>query len=113
MRKKIYYLDDEPDLCNLFKEFFESDLIEIETFSDAFEAIERCDQSPPDIMFIDYRLADTTGNLVAEVIANDIVKVLVTGELEVPSYEVFYEVIAKPFKLIDVTLIIEKILDIS
>jgi DNA-binding NtrC family response regulator len=113
MRKKVYYLDDELDRCNLFKEFFESDSIQVETFTDAIEAIECCDRSPPDMIFIDYRLADTTGNLVAEVIANDIVKILVTGELEIPNYEMFYEVIAKPFKLMDITLVIEKILELS
>lgn len=108
MRKKVYYLDDEVDLCNLFQEYIESDEIEVNTFIDASAAIEKCSSMPPDLMFIDYRLADTTGDVVATIIDSKIEKILVTGELKKPEYDVFSQVISKPFRLIELQKIINE-----
>lgn len=108
MRKKVYYLDDEIDLCNLFREFIESEKIEVATFVDATKAIEMCAKMPPDLIFIDYRLSDTTGDVVAATIDSKIEKILVTGELKKPEYDVFSQVISKPFKLIELQQVIDE-----
>jgi len=108
MRKKVYYLDDEVDLCNLFQEFIETDEIEVITFVDASAAIEKCSKMPPDLIFIDYRLADTTGDVVATIIDSRIEKILVTGELQKPEHNVFSQVISKPFRLIELQKIIDE-----
>jgi len=106
--KRVYYLDDEADLCNLFQEFVQSDAIEVQTFVDTQEAIKQCQIAPPDLMFIDYRLSDTTGNLVAESLSNDFDKILVTGELELPQHDVFSEVISKPYRLTDIQRVVDE-----
>lgn len=108
MTKRVYYLDDEVDLCNLFKEFIQSDTVEVVTFVDTQEAIQRCEKFPPDLMFIDYRLSDTTGNLVAEALSDDFEKILVTGELELPQHAVFSEVISKPYRLLDIQKVVDE-----
>ena len=40
MPLKIYYLDDEPDLLEIFTDTFSSDSIKVTTFSDALPAID-------------------------------------------------------------------------
>jgi DNA-binding response OmpR family regulator len=109
MRKKVYYLDDEIDLCNMFREFIETEEIEVSTFTSATVAIAACAESPPDLIIIDYRLSDTTGDVVANAIDSSIEKILVTGELEKPQHEVFSQVITKPFSLIELQSVIEKL----
>ncbi len=99
MAIKIYYLDDEFFLCEIFKEYLSREGLEVLTFTDASEAIAHCAKAPPDMMFIDYRLSDTTGFEVADRLADDILKVLVTGELQVPQGDAFVRVIEKPFAL--------------
>lgn len=99
----VYYLDDEAALCDVFKDFISSDEIEVKTFTDSTDAIKYCTQKKPDIMFIDYRLSDTTGNLVADEIDQGIEKILVTGELDLPNYSVFSQVISKPYSLVAIS----------
>jgi CheY-like chemotaxis protein len=104
----IYYLDDEAALCEIFTEFLTDDQTNITTFTDAKEAISQCEQDPPDLMFIDYRLKDTSGDRVAEQIDAQILKCLVSGELEIPHKEQFVEMVSKPFKLDQIRQIVEK-----
>ncbi len=108
MKKLVYYLDDEAELCNVFKDFIENDDIEVVTFVDCYDAVQACAENKPDIIFIDYRLKDHTGNMVAKVLDKDIDKILVTGELNLPEYDLFSLVISKPFSLSEVSQIIEE-----
>lgn len=110
MSLKVYYLDDESGLCDVFKDYMHSEEIQVETFTETLAAISFVLKSPPDIMFIDYRLADNTGDCVAKLLPNEIFKVLVTGELNPPSSDVFYEVVPKPYRLDELKRIIDKIL---
>lgn len=103
----MYYLDDEIELCNVFKEFISTDEIDVTTFTDGQAAIEACLKHKPDIIFIDYRLSNSTGNLIAEQLDRDIEKILVTGELDLPEYTVFSQVIAKPYSLTALSKLIE------
>jgi len=104
---KVYYLDDEAALCDIFKEFVEDEKTEVRTFCDAQSFIEHCKSAPPCLAFIDYRLAQTSGDRIAEKIAPQIPKVLVTGELDLPSSDLFIEIIRKPYKLYRIREIIE------
>lgn len=108
MSKLIYYLDDEADLCDVFKDYISSEEIEVEVFLECSDAIQACQYRKPDIMFIDYRLKNSTGNLVAEMLDENIDKILVTGELNLPDYDVFSLVISKPFSLFDISQIINE-----
>jgi DNA-binding NtrC family response regulator len=107
---RIYYLDDEEDLLNLFKVFIVSDKVEVTTFNSATEAIACCQHTPPDLFFIDYRLADTTGDKVAEALDANIKKILLTGELDMDKAPLFEQVIKKPFKLSHIKNVVEQVL---
>jgi DNA-binding response OmpR family regulator len=98
----VVYLDDEEDLCDLFKLYLDSDLINVEIFSDENEAIQYCNQRKPSIIFIDYRLKFKTGIEVAAAIKSSAIKVLVTGEFNVDIGSHFTKVIEKPYKLAEI-----------
>ena len=104
---RVYYLDDEADLCAIFEEFIADDDTIVETFLDAGSAILRCAEEPPDLLFIDYRLADTSGDKVAAKVGAHIPKILVTGELEMIDNPIFLSTIAKPYKLSKIKKIVE------
>ena len=95
----IYYLDDEPALCFIFKESFNTNEINITTFTSAVEAVAACQEKPPKAIFVDMRLQDTTGDKVAEELADDIKKYLVTGDMINASDFAFQEVLTKPFDM--------------
>ncbi len=95
----VYYVDDEEHLCDLFREYLELVGFEVETFVDASTAISACREHPPSIIFIDFRLADTTGDLVARAIDPHIPKILVTGDLGKKALAPFVAILQKPFKL--------------
>jgi CheY-like chemotaxis protein len=57
MPLKVYYLDDEPELCENFADCFSSECVEVFTFTDAIKAIEFIRSQPPDILFVDFRLS--------------------------------------------------------
>ena len=99
MRAKLYYLDDEPLLVKQFERYMTRQGFEVRVFTDASDLIEACQEDRPDLLFLDYRLADTTGFEVAAAVDGSIKKVLVTGELSVEPPEGFCEVLSKPFRI--------------
>jgi DNA-binding NtrC family response regulator len=109
MSFKIYYLDDEPDLCEILYYTLTSDEILVETFQDDLLLIERCELIKPDLVFLDYRLLGTTGEEVAMKLDPQIPKVLITGEINMKTDFSFVEIIKKPFKEEDLTKVINKI----
>ncbi len=96
MSLKVVYLDDEPELCTLFEEMFSSGNVIIKTFVDANAAIDYVRINPPDIIFLDYRLRQTTGVQVAIKMDNLIPKILVTGDLTEEFSGDFFKVFHKP-----------------
>lgn len=97
MPLKIVYLDDEVGLCEVFMEYFSSENVEIKIFSVPAEAIDEINTNPPDVIFLDYRLPGTTGDLIAQSLDPKIPKYLITGELEVNTQYKFEKVFSKPF----------------
>lgn len=98
MSLKVYYLDDEVDLCDNFMDSFSSDTISIQTFSDPTKLIEATKKSPPDMFFLDYRLPSITGDQVALMLPPQIPKFLVTGDITVETNYQFKQIFPKPYK---------------
>ncbi|HRK01607.1 MAG TPA: response regulator [Oligoflexia bacterium] len=98
MQLKIYYLDDESDLCEIFKDNFESDSVVIQTFTDPELAFLATKNSPPHLIFLDFRLPGTTGDQIASRIGPSVPKVLVTGELDIKPESSFVKIFSKPFE---------------
>ena len=98
-RLKIYYLDDEEDLCSIFSDEFSSDEIEVVTFTEPQNAIEAAQKVVPDMLFLDYRLPATTGDEVAKKFLESIPKYLVTGDIEVKTEVKFQGIFSKPLNV--------------
>ena len=93
----VVYIDDEPDFCILFRELFENDDYNISTFIDCTTACKSIFENKPDLIFIDYRMPKTNGDIVSASIDSKIPKVLITGELNInPTYP-FYRILHKPY----------------
>ena len=96
MQFKVYYLDDEEALCDIFKELFARPDVEIVTFTDAADLMSRAAKAPPNLLFVDYRLVGTTGEKVAKAMNLKCPVVLVTGDLSVTTDYCFARVLEKP-----------------
>lgn len=109
MKTTIYYLDDEEALCELFEDFFEDTEYEIKTFQSPKEAIAYTLESPPQIMFFDYRLPGAKGDMIARDLPESIIKVIITGEMENNFIYNFKYILRKPCTMEEVLELIEKL----
>lgn len=99
MSLKVYYLDDEPDLTEIFSDIFNSDKILVLTFNNPQQAINKIKSDPPDLLFIDYHLPNTNGDQVAQLLDPSIPKAMITGNLSVSPTARFDRIFHKPFDL--------------
>lgn len=98
----VVYIDDEPDLLTMFEEAFGNARCKVRTFSNPKLAIAEIKNSPPDLVFIDYRLPGMNGDQVAGTLDPKIPKVLISGDLLVTPKTQFMKVFGKPFDLAEV-----------
>ena len=108
MPLKIVYIDDEPDLCEMLKDSFESADVEIMAFTDPEEAMIHIQKSAPDLVFLDYRIGNVTGDDIGARIANSVVKVLITGDLTVSPKIEFAKIFYKPFSISEMKQFIQE-----
>ena len=109
MPLRIFYLDDETSLLEMFSDTFSSSERVITTFSDPKTAIEAIRQTPPDILFIDYRMPNYTGDQIAQMLDPKIPKVLITGDMQVKCIYNFVAIFEKPYKTSQIEELIEKL----
>lgn len=108
MLLRVVYLDDEPDLCEIFSDLFSSDNVQITTYSDPKIAIEEVNKNPPDIVFLDYRLPGTNGEKVAMEMKGSMRKFLVTGEINPQLTFNFEKILKKPIEISVISKILEE-----
>ena len=97
MQFKIYYIDDETDLLEIFEDTFSSEDVCITTFDDPEIALNAIKQQPPHLMFVNYRLPFTNGVEFAKKVAKNIPVALITGDLSVEMETGFQKVFTKPY----------------
>lgn len=111
MLRKVYFLDDEPDICTMFADNFAAPSISIRTFTDPKEAILAARAEPPSLFFVDFRLPGTTGDEVAEQLDPAIPVVLLSGDLDVETKASFVRKLSKaPFPWREVEALLAKYL---
>lgn len=108
MPLKVYYLDDECELCENFEEFFASDKVSVTTFTDHKRALAAAKVSPPDIFFIDFRLPEITGEGVAMALDPEIPKYLITGDISLSDSPHFIKTIAKPYNPEEIRKVLQR-----
>jgi DNA-binding NtrC family response regulator len=111
MPLKIFYLDDEPALLEMFSDTFSAPDRVITTFNDPKTAIEATRQTPPDILFIDYRLPNYTGDQIAQMLDPKIPKVLITGDMQVKCSYNFLAIFEKPYSASKIEEILDRLVN--
>ena len=105
---KVFYVDDEAGICELFEELFSNDEVTVVTFTDPFLALEAILQSPPDILFTDYRMPGLNGVELAKRTDPMLKKILISGENNVVTDFKFDAVLTKPMNTTLIREIIAK-----
>jgi len=96
MTFKVLYLDDESELCDIFAEEISCKEVQVTTFTNAKSAIDHSIKDQPNMIFLDYRLNDTSGDEVALCMPADIPKYLITGDIMLkPNFD-FVQIFSKP-----------------
>ncbi len=113
MPLKIYFIDDEPDLLELFVDYFSSPQVEIFTFTDPEIAMAHIMKTAPDLLFLDYRLPNTTGDEIALSLDPSIPKILISGEIHVELKAKYEAIFNKPIPLKNVEDLIQKYLSLK
>ena len=99
MPLKVYYLDDEPVLLEIFTDLFASESVSVRTFENPDEFLSAVQKDPPDLTFLDYRLGKVTGDEVALRMSESIPKAMITGEITTAPLAKFDRIFGKPYKI--------------
>jgi FixJ family two-component response regulator len=105
---EVYYLDDEPDLCDIFLELFSSNEVLITTFTDPEKLTKKVIEKCPNLIFLDYRLPFTNGDEVAQLLPAHIPKYLITGEISAQTSYPFVKVLKKPYPVSEIVSILDQ-----
>jgi response regulator RpfG family c-di-GMP phosphodiesterase len=105
---QVYYLDDEPELCELFKDYFESETVKVSTFLNPEVAIQQSFMSPPHLWFLDFRMPGTNGDEVAQRLQPEIPKFLITGDINPKITYAFFQIFKKPYESGDIERVIKQ-----
>jgi DNA-binding NtrC family response regulator len=97
MSIKIVYIDDEPGMCQMFEDNFSSKDILVYTFFDLTNLPEKVLEIEPDLIFLDFRMPNTSGDQVASTLDPKVPKVLISGDLFIESSHKYLRIFEKPF----------------
>jgi DNA-binding NtrC family response regulator len=108
MSFRIFYLDDEPELLELFQDMFSEPGIDISVFSEVSAALKAIEKQPPDLLFLDFRLAGITGDEIALQLDPGLPKALITGDHQVKTKASFVAYFSKPYRVGEIEAFIKK-----
>jgi|GEM_PF-4450226 len=103
----VMFVDDEPGLCLIFADEYEAEGIKVSTYSDPAEAIAAAHRQPPDLLFLDFRMHGTNGDLVAQAMPASIPKYLITGDIRVETKTNFLLKFEKPMNFAAIAAVID------
>lgn len=93
----VIYIDDEPDLCEIFSDLYGDTEISIQTFTDPHVGLKAINESKPDVIFLDLRIPGMSGDELASKITHSAPIYLMTGDLQ-PNLKFKFEgILPKPF----------------
>ncbi|MFZ4715255.1 MAG: response regulator [Bacteriovoracaceae bacterium] len=96
MSIRVFYVDDEAELCELFEEAFSGPDVIIETFTSPLKALEKILENPPNLLFTDYRMPEISGVELGQQCPETLEKYLITGENNLVIDIKFEAIISKP-----------------
>lgn len=96
MATQVVFIDDEPDIVELYEELFDAEGVQVTTFTEPALAIAHFEQQSVDLCFIDYRMPGMSGIELRQQLPEGPRYFLITGELDMLCPEGFEEKFAKP-----------------
>jgi len=97
MPLKVVYIDDEPEICQIFIDNFSSDSIEIKIYTDPILFLNEVENHELDLVILDYRFPNINGDQIAKALGSHIPKVLVSGDLTINLEQTYLRTFTKPF----------------
>ncbi len=117
MAINVFYIDDEPILCEIFSDSFASQEVLVQTFSDPQLALNSTEAVNADIVFVDFRMPKLSGEFFAELFTKRFSAkpdfYLVTGEIDPNTDFQFKGIIGKPYDEALINEILFKKLNLS
>jgi DNA-binding response OmpR family regulator len=107
MALKVLFVDDEVDLCEIFKESYSSKDVMVLAFNDPLSALDYCNKNQVDLIFLDFRMPKINGDELASKLSVRAPIYLITGESNLNPKFKFKGVISKPFDFAKIKAIIE------
>jgi DNA-binding NtrC family response regulator len=115
---KVLVIDDEPDICSLFKELLGNEGYGVVTAQDGLEGLERYGESKPDVIILDLKMPrmggmETLRNI--RKVDKDVIVIIITAYgsaftvREAADLNV-YEYISKPFNIETVKRVVSEAL---
>lgn len=95
MPLRVFYIDDEPDICQFFKDAYDSEEVVVTTFIDPKDALSHFEKGGADLIFVDFRMPGMNGEQFAALIGDRAPIVLLTGDLEITKSTRFLKKLAK------------------
>lgn len=105
----VIYIDDEPDLLEMFSDAHASEHVAVLTFSDPLVGLKAILERRPDLVILDYRLPHMSGDEIASKIDSTIPKILITGDLLISTKNTFDHVFGKPYDADEMQKFIDKL----
>ncbi|MEI8027442.1 MAG: response regulator [Pseudomonadota bacterium] len=96
---RVVFVDDEPDICELVVDMFGEKDILIESFTDSEQAIKHIHEVMPDLVIVDFRMPETTGERLAARLPAGIPVACASGDLNLESKYPFVKILKKPFEM--------------
>jgi DNA-binding NtrC family response regulator len=96
MPLNIVLIDDEIELCEIYKDLLETDGLIINTYSSLVVADKFISNNKVDLCFIDFRMPEMNGPDFRKKIPSTIPCFLLTGELFEKNIDGFIEILEKP-----------------
>jgi DNA-binding NtrC family response regulator len=97
MPLRVIYIDDEFGLCQAFEDIFASSEIAVTTFVDPEEGLKAINAGGADLVLLDFRLPNCTGEEVAARIKVPVPVALISGDLHLKVTGKYVRVFTKPF----------------
>jgi DNA-binding response OmpR family regulator len=100
------YVDDEQGMCQMFVDNFSSESIQIRTYTDPHEFLHEVETLDLDLIILDYRLPNMTGDELAKRLGTRIPKVLVSDDLTLDPTQDYMRIFSKPFDFDEVDILL-------
>ena len=83
MGKKVYVVDDDPDLVKVVSFRLKSAGFDVQSFTSGASALEAIQSSPPQAIVLDIQMPDMTGQELASKVDKNLPIIFLTGKVDV------------------------------